>query len=117
MDLKDFVELDLKDFVEPRGKALWLARQIGVPPPLISQWISKGPRGRPVPEERAPAIEFATGFRVRVETLCPNTRWQRVPHPDWPHGKPLIDKTPQLVAVLASARPKPSSSKSQPESA
>lgn len=83
--------MDLKDFIRPRGMAVRLARSLQVPASSISAWAS---RKRPVPEEHAPAIEFQTGFEVRVESLCPRTRWQRVRDPLWPHGKPLIDRTP-----------------------
>ena len=93
------MDLDLKSFVEPRGVASRLARSLGVTPVLISQWATGA---RPVPEERAPSIEYLTGFAVRVETLCPNTRWQRVWDPVWPiHGKPLIDKTPPKSTLIA----------------
>jgi DNA-binding transcriptional regulator YdaS (Cro superfamily) len=83
--------MDLKAFTEPRGNAARLARALAVPPVLISQWATGA---RPIPEDRAPALEFETEFQVTVETMCPNTRWQRVPDPAWPNGKPLIDKTP-----------------------
>lgn len=95
--------MELKEFVKPRGAALRLAQQLGCSPVLISQWIKGAedrqlrrvpPQGRPIPEDRAIAIEWHTGFHVRVETSCPDTRWQRVRDPAWPQGKPLIDKTP-----------------------
>jgi DNA-binding transcriptional regulator YdaS (Cro superfamily) len=97
--------MELKEFVEPRGAAKRLAEHLGCTPVLISQWI-KGQEdrerhrvgddalGRPVPEDRAIAIEWFTGGEVRVETLCPDTRWHRVRDPLWPQGKPLIDRTP-----------------------
>ncbi len=105
--------MDLREFVrQSRGGVKRLAEALGVPASLISQW-AKGeedrelgriePQGRPVPEDRAASIEFATGFTVRVETLCPDTRWQRVRDPAWPHGKPLIDKTP--TAPLSALQP------------
>ena len=65
-------------------------------PVLISQWASGA---RPVPEDRAPAIEAATGFLVKVEVLCPNSRWVRVAHPDWKDGKPLLDKAPDILVA------------------
>ncbi len=86
--------MDLKTYLEPpreRGTAARLAEQIGVPPVSISQWASNA---RFVPEDRAPALERATAFNVRVETSCPGSRWVRIPHPDWPHGLPLLDKSP-----------------------
>jgi DNA-binding transcriptional regulator YdaS (Cro superfamily) len=96
--------IDLKTYVEiERGVAARLAEMLQVPPPLISQWAGGT---RPVPEDRAPSIEFATEFRVPVERLCPETRWHRVPDRAWPNGKPLIDKTPAkaLPALLTRAR-------------
>ena len=45
-----------------------------------------------VPEDMAPLIEQQTG--VRCEELCPHVVWVRgAPSPEWPNGKPLIDKT------------------------
>lgn len=99
--------MELNEYTEERGVAARLARALNVPPVLISQWASGT---RPVPEDRAPAIEFETEFKVPVETLCPNTRWERVPHPDWPNGKPLMDKTP-LTRVTDSDDPAPSEDK------
>lgn len=93
--------MHLKDYTEPRGMAARLARALNVPPVLISQWASGA---RPVPEDRAPSIEFETGFQVTVEEVCPLTRWQRVPDMEWPNGKPLIDKTPVSRADSESAR-------------
>lgn len=88
--------MDLKSYTETvRGAAAELARQIGVNPVLVSQWAAGK---RPVPEDRAPAIELATGGRVRVEGLCPDARWVRVAHEGWPAGKPLLDKTPHVPA-------------------
>jgi DNA-binding transcriptional regulator YdaS (Cro superfamily) len=86
----------LHAYLAPIGSCKRLAEAIGVFPSMVSQW-STGVRA--VPENHAPAIEFHTGFLVPVEVLCPDTRWQRVPDPAWPNGKPLIDKTPQPVEV------------------
>lgn len=83
--------MHLNDFTQERGVSARLARALNIPAVLISQWASGA---RAVPEDRAPALEFETGFLVPVEALCPNTRWHRVPDPAWPNGKPLIDKTP-----------------------
>jgi DNA-binding transcriptional regulator YdaS (Cro superfamily) len=90
--------MDLKTYTAERGRAAQLARALNVSPVLISQWASGS---RPIPEERGAAIEFETGFQVRAEVSCPHVRWERVPHPDWPHGKPLIDKTPADAAEKA----------------
>lgn len=99
--------MELKDYTEPRGVAARLARALNVPPVLISQWASGA---RPIPEDRAPSLEFETDFEVLVETMCPNTRWHRVPHPDWPFGKPLMDKTP-LVRPAIDAAPEATAAK------
>lgn len=90
--------MDLKTYTAERGRAAQLARALVVAPVLISQWASGS---RPIPEDRAPSIEFETEFQVLVETMCPLTRWQRVPDPAWPNGKPLIDKTPLPAADIA----------------
>lgn len=66
----------------------------------MSQWVTGA---RQLPEDRAPAVEFWTDFAVPVETSCPGTRWVRVRHPDWPNGKPLIDKSP-LVTYTPAAK-------------
>ena len=91
-------ECTLREFTEARGAAANLARALDVNPVLISQWATDT---RPVPEDRAPALEFATGFRVKVERMCPGTRWVRVPDAAWPNGKPLMDKTPEPAKVGA----------------
>ena len=56
----------------PRGEAARLARVLGVPFALMSQW-----RGgqRPVPARRCPDIEAATNGAVRCEELRPDVRW------------------------------------------
>jgi len=50
-----------------------LARLLGVAPPTVSQWASGV---RPVPAERCPAIERATGGAVTCEELRPDVDWQ-----------------------------------------
>lgn len=92
--------MQLSQYTEERGAAARLARALNVTPVLISQWASGA---RPVPEDRAPAIEFETGFAVPVEAICPNSRWHRVPDRDWPNGKPLLDKTPTSSTALTTA--------------
>ncbi|WP_071058691.1 YdaS family helix-turn-helix protein [Pelistega sp. MC2] len=55
-----------------RGIRVELAKQIGVPFILISQWaLSK----RQVPAERCPDIEKATNGLVRCEDLRPDVDW------------------------------------------
>lgn len=55
-----------------RGAARTLARRLGVSPVLVSQWRTGR---RPVPAGRCPAIEMATGGRVRCEVLRPDVDW------------------------------------------
>ena len=47
-----------------------LARKLGVAPPTINQWVNGT---RPIPAERCPEIEAATG--VRCEDLRPDVDW------------------------------------------
>lgn len=67
-----------------------LARAIGAKSQDIWNW-ARG--GRPVPRDRCPAIERATGGKVVCEELRTDIAWVRVPDPDWPHpeGRPCID--------------------------
>lgn len=57
------------DFV---GGQAALARLLDVKPPTVNQWIKSG---RPVPAERCPQIERATGRRVTCEELRPDVDW------------------------------------------
>lgn len=54
------------------GGVARLAALLGVRPPTVSQW-RRGPR--PIPAERCPAIERATGGAVRCEDLRPDVDW------------------------------------------
>ncbi len=63
--------MTLKEYCELHGQK-GLARAIGVPPPLVSQWVNGVRR---VPAERCPAIERATGGLVRCEELRPDVDW------------------------------------------
>lgn len=67
-----------------------LAAKITVAPSLISQWKNGV---RPIPDDRCPAIEFATAGAVTCEELRPDLVWVRVPDTAWPHpgGRPLVD--------------------------
>lgn len=94
--------MDLGEFTKRRGVGTRLAVAMDLSPVLISQWATGA---RPIPEDRAPSIEFLTDFAVPVETSCPRTRWVRIKHPDWPNGKPLIDKTPLEHAAHAITQP------------
>lgn len=77
-----------------------LARIIGITPGAVSQLLSGA---RPVPPDRCPAIERATGAKVTCEELRPDVRWQRVPDTDWPHpgGRPCIDVAAPAVEQKA----------------
>lgn len=102
MHMANMHAMDLKTYIKPRGVCPQLAAQLGISNVTLYQW-AVGLAA--VPEARAPSIEAATNFTVRVESVCPNTRWHRLPHPGWPHGKPLIDKTPEVI--MQPKRPKP----------
>ena len=56
--------------VEAVGGQAALARALDVKPPTVNQWVSGQ---RPVPTERCPEIEAATG--VRCEELRPDVNW------------------------------------------
>jgi len=72
------------------GSQAKLARLIGVEPAQLNQWL-KGKR--PIPDDKAVAIEFEAGAKVTVEQLCPAAAWVRVKDKAWPHvgGRPLLD--------------------------
>lgn len=75
-----------------RGTAASLARRMGVPPVLITQWA----RGeRPVPRDRGPELEFHSDFEITAEEACPDAKWVRIPMDGWPKGKPLLDLGPE----------------------
>lgn len=95
-------DIDIGTFLEasPRGTGAAIAKRLGVHPVMLSQWAAKTNR-KPIPEDRAPALERETGFVVRCEVSCPDTRWVRIDDPDWPHGKPLIDKSPVQAEATA----------------
>lgn len=71
--------MTLTEYIAPRGTAAQLAKAIGVPPQLISQW-SRGVRR--VPAERCPDIEKATAGAVRCEDLRSDIEWSVVRHSD-----------------------------------
>jgi DNA-binding transcriptional regulator YdaS (Cro superfamily) len=90
----------LKDYCDAKyGNGAQLARDLNVVPVMISQWV----RGKPVPEERGPAIEWFTQGQVTAEEVCPHARWVRVRDADWPRGKPLLDKSPEVQATAVDA--------------
>lgn len=53
---------------------------------------------RPCSSDLAVQIERHSQGRVPVEESPCNSKWVRVPDPDWPHpqGKPLEDHAPQV---------------------
>lgn len=61
--------MNLAQHLEQPGRANELARAIGVSPVLISQWKTGA---RPVPIDRCPAIERATGGAVTRRDLRPD---------------------------------------------
>lgn len=65
--------MQLSDWTnQKRGNSIWLARQMGITPTLISQW---GSGQRPVPSDRCPDIERLTGGQVTCEELKPDVDW------------------------------------------
>lgn len=66
--------MDLHTYLlnRPRGEASRLARMLGVPFALMSQWRTGH---RPIPAGRCPDIEAATNGAVRCEELRPDVRW------------------------------------------
>ena len=64
--------MNLNDYLAKPGKAADLARSIGVSAVLVSQWKTMS---RPIPAERCPEIEKATGGAVRCEELRPDVDW------------------------------------------
>jgi DNA-binding transcriptional regulator YdaS (Cro superfamily) len=89
-----------------RGAGTDIARALGVTRPMVSQWAD---RSKAIPDDHAPAIERATGGQVRVETMCPNAVWVRMPDPDWPQGKPLLERSSRAAA--RKPKPKPTTAK------
>jgi DNA-binding transcriptional regulator YdaS (Cro superfamily) len=60
---------------EERGRAVKVARDIGVHPVLVRQWAA----GRPIPVEHIAALEMATGGEISRKRVRPND-WARI----WP---------------------------------
>ena len=65
--------MDLKKYLDERGGAMKLAREIGVSAVVISQWKTCA---RAVPAEHCPTIEKATAGAVRCEDLRPDVDWE-----------------------------------------
>jgi len=62
----------VKKAVDAVGGVTALAKHLHVTPPTVHQWISGV---RPIPAERCPQIERATGGAVRCEELRPDVDW------------------------------------------
>jgi DNA-binding transcriptional regulator YdaS (Cro superfamily) len=76
-----------------------LAQRIGSTQGFVWQWANGK---RPVPPEMCTAIECATGGEVTCEELRPETRWGRVPDPDWPwhpRGRPVVEVKHEVCAA------------------
>ena len=80
------------------GNAAAFAKQMGVTPGMVSQWINGR---RPVAHDSCAAIERATSGAVTVEVLRPDAAWSRIPDPAWPHpaGRPVIDVARPLAVA------------------
>lgn len=52
-----------------------IARHCGIAPQAVMRW--KINKIAPVPADRAPGVEAATGGRVRCEDLRPDVAWHR----------------------------------------
>lgn len=60
--------------IDRAGGVSALARTLGISPPTVSQWRAGA---RPVPPDRCPDIEHATG--VPCEELRPDLEWVQLP--------------------------------------
>ena len=84
----------MKDAMQVLDGHQGVAQALGYPDRRnVWPWTSLS---RPLPPEKAPALELATGRKgktVPVELLCPTASWVRVPDPNWPHpnGRPCLD--------------------------
>lgn len=80
--------MNLADYVDQaHGRQTELAKSLGCPPQLVWQW-SRG--ARPVPVERAPAIEAATNGAVKRWDLRPNDWWLLWPELRKAKGAPKV---------------------------
>jgi DNA-binding transcriptional regulator YdaS (Cro superfamily) len=95
MDLSAYLE----SLPDGHGKQTIFAAKAGTLPQLIWQWRTGE---RPVPMNRCPALEMATGGKVTCEELRPDLVWHRVKDRKWtwhPEGRPLIDVTRDFEAA------------------
>lgn len=68
--------MDLPEWLRDRGRVAVLAKGLRLPPSFVSRWKA----GSPVPAERCPAIEAATGGAVTCEELRPDVAWHVLRH-------------------------------------
>lgn len=61
----------LEKAIDTFGSQSELAKQIGVAPQVVNNWL----RRKNVPAEHCPSIEKATGGAVRCEELRPDVDW------------------------------------------
>lgn len=66
--------MNLNDYMEQvgRGGLVWLAKEIGVRPPVAFRWVHNQSQ---VPAERCPEIERITKGAVTCEELRPDVNW------------------------------------------
>ena len=87
MDLKAWIDLE-------RGRQTKLAAEIGAQPQLVWQWAHGK---RPIPADRRPDIERATGGAVTCEEMTSDeVVWSRISDAHWkwhPLGRPVRDLT------------------------
>jgi len=95
--------MNLKTYInQQRGRAAAIGRALGVVHVLISQWASGV---RPIPAERCPAIERATGGAVTCEELRPDVDWQFIranPHSATEPREKIINP---VVPTVGAANP------------
>jgi DNA-binding transcriptional regulator YdaS (Cro superfamily) len=87
--------MKLSEFLSGDGRSnIELARAIGVPPPLISQWRNGV---RPVPVGRCTSIEQATNGAVRRWHLRPSDWWLIWPELIGADGAPAVPSGEQVA--------------------
>lgn len=77
---------------QKRGRIVWLAKQLSVSQPTVSDYVSDK-----VPAEKAPLIELLTEREVTCEEMCPQIRWDVLRKP----GQPL----PELPTPITHPAP------------
>lgn len=80
MNLKEWIDVE-------RGRAMALAREIGVPPSFVSKMVSGE---KAIPAEHCKAIERFTGGLVTCQEMRP-ADW----HKFWPELAPALANTSQ----------------------